>query len=60
MNIKITKTCKRSDGDFEKDKIYNLSARIANDLVNCGFAEKITTAKKAEKAKPPETAKKDD
>lgn len=53
MKIKILKSCSGYNFSFKQDSIVDVDKYIADDLVGCGFAKKVSeTSKRDTKAKP--------
>jgi len=53
MKIKVTTSCSGLTFSFSKGQTVDVDKKIGEDLVKCGFAEEIKSAKSAKKeAKP--------
>lgn len=60
MKIKILKSCSGYSFSFAEGETHDVEKRIGEDLVACGFAEEIKTAKTAAKKETKSKAEAED
>lgn len=60
MKIKVTTSCSGLSFSFAEGQIVDVDKKIGEDLVKCGFAEEIKTAKSAKKDTKPKISGDDD